>query len=265
MSANTEAGTTATTERGTGQLLYGLVPSDVELTDQVEGLGDPLGPVTVIRHGDVAALVSEMPLDVRLGRPADLMAYQKLLDATAVAGEVPVLPVRFGTVLASREAVTELLASQHDRYREVLEGLTGRVEYLVRARYVEQALLAEVLAEQPEAAALREQLRDLPAEANVNLRIRLGELVHQAVEAKRASDTARIVDALAGSALANAPQPPTHEQDAARVAFLVERSRGAEFEEAAAVLADEWRDRVTVRLLGPSAPWDFVTTPQPAG
>ncbi|MDW5328267.1 GvpL/GvpF family gas vesicle protein [Plantactinospora sp. KLBMP9567] len=249
---------TSTVDSGAGQLLYGLVPADVEVTPQARGLGDPLGPVGTIRYGDVAALVSETPLDVRLGRPEDLLAYRDLLDGVAVTAEVPVLPVRFGTVLPSTAAVTELLALRHDEYRAALAELDGRVEYVVRARYVERALLAGVLAEEPEAADLRDRLRDRPAEADVDLRIRLGEIVARAVEAHRAADTEWLTGALAPYCLAEAPLPAHHEQDAARVAFLVERRRRAAFTDAVRDLADAWRDWATVRTVGPAAPWDFV-------
>lgn len=249
---------TVDSRASTGQFLYGLVPSDVEVTAQARGLGDPLGPVTTIRHGSVAALISETPLDVRLGRPEDLLAYRALLDGVAVTAEVPVLPVRFGTVLPSTAAVAELLEQRHDEYRTALDELDGRVEYVVRARYVERALLAGVLAEQPEAADLRDRLRDRPAEADVDLRIRLGEIVAQAVEARRVADTERLTDVLAPYRLAAAPLPVHHEQDAARVAFLVERGRRAAFTDAVRELAEAWRDWATVRLVGPAAPWDFV-------
>lgn len=255
----TAAGAAATVDLDSGLFLYGLVPGDVEMVDpSAHGLGDPAGPVTVIRHRDVAALVSEVPRDVRLGRPDDLVGYQELLDGIAGAAGVPVLPVRFGTVLSSREAVGELLAARHDTYRAALAELDGRVEYLVRARYVGEALLSRVVADDPGIAALRDRLRGQPAGAAVDLRIRLGEQVHRAVEAHRGADTERLVRALAPYALAHSTQPPRHEQEAGRVAFLVERSRGEGFEEAVTALADEWRAWASVRLVGPAAAWDFV-------
>ncbi|MEE6259141.1 GvpL/GvpF family gas vesicle protein [Plantactinospora sonchi] len=258
MQGRSRGGATATVEPDSGALLYGLVPGDVELVDgYADGLDEPVGPVALVRHGDVAALVSEVPLDVRLGRPEDLLAYRRLLDAIAVTAGVPVLPVRFGTVLANREAVGEALAARHDEYRAALADLDGRVEYVVHARYAERPLLSGILAEQPEAADLYERLRGQPADAALEARIRLGEIVHGAVEHRRASDTGRLVDTLAPYVLAYVPQPPRHEQEAARVAFLVDRSRRADFEAALAELADEWREWATVRLVGPAAAWDF--------
>jgi hypothetical protein len=244
------------TEQSAGTLIYAIVPEDVEPTGDARGLGDPPGRVTAVTHRDIAALVSEVRLDRPLGRPEDLVAYQQLLDGTATVA--PVLPVRFGAVLTGPEAVEDLLAAHYDEFLAALNDLEGRVEYIVRGRYEERALLSEVLAENAEAASLRDQLRGQPEEATVNLRIRLGEIINQAVEAKRAADTQRVIDELAPIADEIAVRPPTHEEEAANVAFLVETDRQEEFEDALERLATDWDGRVTLRLLGPLAPYDFT-------
>ncbi len=53
-------------QRSTGTYIYGLVPADVEVSEDVLGVGDPPGEVRLVRHGEIAALVSE----VAAGRPA---------------------------------------------------------------------------------------------------------------------------------------------------------------------------------------------------
>ncbi|MEO3814816.1 GvpL/GvpF family gas vesicle protein [Sphaerisporangium sp. B11E5] len=244
--------------QATATYLYGILPADVELTPEERGVGDPPGRTALVRHGDVAALVSELRLDRPLGRPQDLVAHQGLLDD--VAAEVPVLPMRFGAVMESPEAVAEqLLVPHHDEFRAALEELEGRAQFVVKGRYVEGAVLREVLREEPEAAALRDQIKGLPEEATWDARIRLGEIVNRAVEAKRDADTGALAEALSPHAAAIVVREPTHEQDAAHLAVLVDTARQEEFEDALEECADRWADRVTLRLLGPQAPYDFVT------
>jgi hypothetical protein len=244
-----------------GSFVYGIVPGDTQATPDARGIGDPAGRVTVVRHRDVAALISEVELDQPIGRPADLIGYQRLLDGTAAVA--PVLPVHFGAVLTGPEAIEELLATYHDDFAAALAELEGRVEYAVRGRYAEEVLLGEVLAENAEAAELRAQIRGRPEEETADLRIRLGEMVNQAVEAKRAADTQRVVDVLAPIATQAAVLPATHEEDAANVAFLVETARQEEFRDALERLAADWADRATLRLLGPLAPYDFIAPVRP--
>ncbi|MFC7388427.1 GvpL/GvpF family gas vesicle protein [Sphaerisporangium rhizosphaerae] len=246
-------------ERATASYIYGILPSDVELTPEPRGVGDPPGEIALVRHRDIAALVSELRLTRPLGRPQDLVAHQNLLDD--VAAEVPVLPLRFGAVMESPEAiVSELLTPHHDRFRSALEELEGRVQFVVKGRYEEGTVLREVLAEEPEAARLREEIRGLPEEATWDARIRLGEIINRAVEVKRDADTQVLAQGLAPHAVAVVIREPTHEEDAAHLAVLVETDRQEEFERALEEFGRRWADRVTLRLLGPQAPYDFVDT-----
>ncbi|MEV7225963.1 GvpL/GvpF family gas vesicle protein [Polymorphospora sp. NPDC051019] len=239
-----------------GFFIYGLVPADVEPTGDARGVGDPAAPVSVVVHGDVAALVSDVPLDRPLGRPDDLRAYQTLLDGVTLAA--PVLPVRFGTVARDEEAVTDLLADRHDDYRRALDRLEGVAQYVVRLRYVERAVLSEVLAGNAEAADLRDRLQGQPAEALRDVRIRLGEVINAEVEARRAADTEQLLAELSPVAVTAGTRPPTSEFDAAHLVFLVETERRAEFEDGVERIAAEQEQRATVRLIGPQAPYDFV-------
>jgi Gas vesicle synthesis protein GvpL/GvpF len=107
-----------------GWYVYGIVPHDVEPVPGALGVGDPAGQVQVVRHGEIAALVSEVNVARPLGRPEDLRAHQELLDGTVTT--VPVLPFRFGAVMTDAGAVAEeLLAPQHEEFAAALEDSTG--------------------------------------------------------------------------------------------------------------------------------------------
>jgi hypothetical protein len=243
-----------------GCYVYGVVPHDVEAVPGACGIGEPTGQVQVVRYGQVAALVSEINLAGPLGRPEDLLAHQELLDGTAIT--VPVLPFRFGAVMANAEAVAEeLLAPRHEEFAAALEKLHGRAEYVIKGRYVEHTVLEEVLGENQEAARLRESLRQIgdPAASRAQ-RIQLGELINQAVCVKRVADTRTLGEVLAGHVVASRVREPTHELDAVHVAVLAELSHRVELEDAVSGLARDWDGRITVRLLGPMAPYDFAIT-----
>jgi hypothetical protein len=247
--------------RTTGVFVYGVVPGDVEPMPDARGVGDPPGRIKVLTHGDVAALVSEVPVDRPLGRPADLEAFEGLLNGTAEVA--PVIPVRFGAVLTDPDAITELLARYEEQFATALGELEGQAEYIVRGRYVEDAVLGEVLAENEEVRRLRDAIAGKPEEAARVDRIRLGEIVNKAVEAKRAEDTQRAVDRLSPYATQAVVREPTHEQDAVTAALLVAADRADDLEDAVRELGEEWSGRVTLRLLGPLAAYDFVAPLEP--
>ncbi|MEV4660411.1 GvpL/GvpF family gas vesicle protein [Micromonospora echinofusca] len=246
-----------------GLFIYGIVPSDVEPTADAAGVGDPPGEVAAIRHGELAALVSEVSLTEPIGRPADLTAYQEMLDGTAAVA--PVLPVRFGTVVTGPDAVADLLDAHHDRFAAALDEFEGRIQYTVHGRYDEARLIAAVLAENPAAAELADQVRGHPEAATRPQRIRLGEIISQAVELRREAENRQLVDTLDPLVVASAPRAPSNELDAANAAFLVDQDREDEFVAAVEEYAEQRRELIRMRLLGPLAPYDFVSAHQLTG
>jgi hypothetical protein len=243
-----------------GCYVYGIVPGDVELTPGASGVGDPPQELQLVRSGRIAALVSDIDVSQPLGRPEDLLAHQQVLDAASA--ETPVLPVRFGAVMTDSAAVAdELLAPHSDEFTAALDELEGHAQYVVKGRYVEEAVLGEVLSENPEAARLAEEIRAVADEdATRDIRIRLGEIIASAVAAKREADTRAFGDVLARYCTASSVREPSHEEDAVNIALLAETTRQADLERAVSEQAREWEGRVTLRLMGPMAPYDFVTT-----
>ncbi|MFD6356457.1 GvpL/GvpF family gas vesicle protein [Nocardia tengchongensis] len=248
----------------TAVYVYGIVPADVETEPHATGVGDPPSEVTVVRHGAIAALVSTLESDRPLGTPQDLTAHEKLLDGSAAVS--PVLPLRFGAVMTDTEAVeNELLEANEDEFRAALEELEGRVQFVIRGRYIEDVILRELLDESAEAAQLRDEIRDKPEDATRDARIALGELINHAIEAKRAEDTGKVVSELEKlEALVN-QREPSHEEDAVHLAVLVETTRRKELEDIVRRLIADWDGRAELNLLGPMAAYDFVTKRAPEG
>ena len=121
-------------------------------------------------------------------------------------------------------------------------------------------MLQEVLSGNSEAAALREQIRGKDPDATREERIRLGEIISNVIAALRDEDTGSLLARLAGHCTASFVRDPTHELDAVHVALLVAEHKADEAEQAVDDLAADWEGLVDVRLLGPMAPYDFVST-----
>lgn len=245
-----------------GIYVYGILPADIEVAADMPGVGEHPGLLRVLRVKGLAALISEVDLSARLGSPDDLSTYREILDATAV--EVPVLPLPFGTVLATEDAVSEeLLAARHDEFTAALDQLEGRAEFQVKCRYVDGAAMDGALSENKQAARLRKAIHGKDPEATRNARIELGQLVNEAVTARREQDTRALTQAMGGVSAASVTREPTHELDAAHVAFLVAVDDELEVERVVEALARDWEGRIDVQLLGPMAAYDFAGTALP--
>jgi len=238
--------------------VYGIVPADVQPEEDATGIHDD--PIEIVTHGDIAALVSEIDPDQRLGTPADLQAHARILDGTSHVA--PVLPLRFGAVLSDRDAViNELLAEHEDEFTSALDQLEGFAQYMVKGRYVEETIIREIVDDSPKATSLLESIRDQPEELSRDDRMALGEIIGHALEAKRDADTRITLDALSPLTDTVTVREPTHDEDAVQIAILLEVDRQGELEQTVGDLAARWDDRVTLRILGPMAPYDFVVAP----
>jgi gas vesicle protein GvpL/GvpF len=241
---------------GLGCYLYGIVAADLVLPTDLKGLHSQA--VSLIPYGDVAAVTSLLDSEQSLAGREELMSHSRVLDAIATLG--PVIPVRFGSVLQDQDAVrTNLLEPGHDRFHAMLDDLAGQSQFIVRARYDERQILTEVVAENPEIAQLRAVTRDSPDDSSYGERVRLGELVARALEAKSAEDGRTLLTELERLAVAVNIRESAGLDRLLDVALLVEDRRRAEFEQAVEELAEAFAGRAHLKLIGPTAPYDFVT------
>lgn len=250
------------TQTDTAVYIYGILPGDVELQEETLGVGDPPAPVRLVRYRDLAALVSDVNISRPLGTPEDLLAHEELLDASAA--DAPVLPLRFGAVVASEDAVTsELLQAHYDEFSSALQQLEGYAEYIVKGRYLQDAILTEILGEDPQVADLAAQTRGADPILTRDVQMQLGEIIGQQIELKRAQDTQVLAEALQGHVTGAVTRPPTDEFDAVHAAFLIQADGADELITEIEKLASDWDGRVDLRVIGPVAAYDFVGTPAP--
>ncbi len=235
--------------------VYGIVPADapVDLVGE-SGMGSP---VELCVDGSVGALVESVDPDRPLGRRRDLVAHSNVLNTMAAHG--PVLPMRFGSVVQDGEAlVEELLRPQQDHFSELLAEVTGYVQFTLRARYVLDTVLAEIVRAEPAIAELRRRTADLPEDATHFDRMRLGELVAQAVDVRRRQDEQDLLDRLAPHAVDHVVREVSGMDSLAEFAFLVDAARQDELADAAEALAVELDGRARLSLVGPMALFDFI-------
>jgi hypothetical protein len=238
--------------------VYGIVPASTHLPDGLLGTGG--GLVRLVRHGLLAAVISEIPAEGALGSREDLLAHENVV--AALSARTTMLPLRFSAVVSTADTVVkDMLEPNYHWFNGILADLKGRAEFGVSGIYVQDTVLREVLAEEPEVMRLRESLRGLPEEAGYYERVRLGELIIHALDAKREVDTEDLVQTLSRYAVAVAPRPPLNEDTAADAAFLVSDEERADFLRAVDELGYRWAGRIKLTVLGPRAPYDFVPSP----
>lgn len=213
-------------------------------------------PLDAVDHDGVSALVGETPDgELRLRRD-NILAHADVLQAAFEAG--PILPFRFGSVVSDAETVVgDLLAPQAQQLAGRLAALDGKAEMQVKAVYAEEPLLRSILEADPALSRSVGRTQSLPAAATHFERIRIGEAVAAAVQARGAADGEALLKALAPLAVAHLVSPPNHERSVLNVAFLIEQSALPDFDRAVEAASEQHAPEIEFKLIGPLPPYSF--------
>jgi hypothetical protein len=212
--------------------------------------------VRLMEHAGLAALVSDVSTD-HLAAAREVRAHWRVLDEASES--CTVLPVRFGTVMETEDAVRErLLEPNGERLQGLLRELDGRVQLVLKGEYDEPQLMREVVQQSAAVADLRDRLRAVPAEAGYYDRIRLGELVAQHVDQRRAEDTRIALETLEPLSVAAREDEIRQADSAFNISFLVDRDGLDAFNQGVRELAAALGDRIALRYVGPLPPYSFA-------
>lgn len=244
-----------------GKYLYCVIRSVGERTfDDVAAVGDPDARVYTLCCGGLAAIISDSPVKEYQSTRKDMLAHQRVQER--ILRECTLLPVRFGTVANGTSPVHDLQKLLQKRGREfdaLLADMEGHVELGLKALWRDESLLfEEILAENPPLRKLRDSLAGKSPQATHFDRIRLGEMVKDALDGKKAAEAARIVRPLRELAHSSIENPMVLDRMIVNAAFLVDKAKEGEFDRAAARLDEELGDRVLFKYVGPVPPYNFV-------
>ena len=219
----------------------------------LHGVGAEGTALRAIRHEGLAAVVSDAPEGLRPKR-RDLVAHETVLETLISAG--PVVPMRFGTVAPDYDAVVAELVRGTGRYTELLTRLAGHVERNVKGAHQEDALLADLLAANPELRARNEALRAAGGGSQPD-QVAFGEQMGLAVEQRRTRDAAYVVAALRPLAMLDRHAPPVKDCFA-NVSFLIPATAQDDFDAVVAQLRAAMEGYAELRVSGPLPPYSFV-------
>lgn len=233
--------------------VYGVSLNSNYAPVSVPGVQD--AQVEAVEHAGLVALASYLQQTNLAAR--DLRAHWRVLERAFEHGMV--LPVRFGTVMETPEAVrSRLLEPNAERLSDLLREMTGLVQLNLKGRYDEESLLREIVRGNSAVANLRERIRAQPeATKSPADQVALGQLVEREVAQRSAADGATARGMLEPLAVAVREEQVGH-PNAFNLAFLVDGERTDEFSDAVSSLRQQLGERIEIRYVGPVPPFSFA-------
>jgi hypothetical protein len=221
------------------------------------GIGERGDIVNTVHFMDLAAVVSDSPVIEYESSRRNMMAHTLVLEE--VMREFTILPVRFGTVAPSSEAIQEkVLKRRFGEFHGLLQEMKGRVELGLKAFWYENIIFPEIVEENPPIRRLRDSLMGRPSEETYYERIRLGEMIESAVWKKRDEDAEHILAHLRPLVYQSQVNKVVTDRMVLNAAFLVDEARQTEVDAAVKRLDEEMGKRLIFKYVGPVPPYNFV-------
>ena len=237
---------------------------------------DADGPLELVEAGDLAAIVSRVPLAEFGAEPLrenlnDLAwlervarSHEAVLDAAL--GQSTIVPLRLCTIYESEQSVREMLEREHDSLAEALDALAGRQEWGVKLIVDEDRLAEEARSRSAEAAALEDELGARTGGGAYMLRRRLERHVRDAVDSLSAELAEQVHAELqdwTSDAVVLPPQNRELSGHEGRMllngAYLVGAERVDGLRELTAELEERHRGLgARIELTGPWPPYNFL-------
>ncbi len=237
--------------------VYAILSRDASPLPDVGGLQE--SAVTLVQHRDLCAATSVIDPSNLQATPENALRHEAVVEALQRVG--PLLPVRFGTVLADTPAVIRALSEHHDTLVADLVRLGGTAEYGLTLLWGRPQA-----GEGAEGTAPRgPEDRDDSEPAGPGTRYLQARLMDHRRDAALRARAAQVVDAVEGLVRPHAldsrwtirPGP----RIAARAAYLLHHGTEEAFQQAFEA-SRAAHPELRFLLSGPWPPYNFVTAPE---
>ncbi len=244
---------------GEGRYIYGIIGADRRQEFGPIGIGGRGDGVYTIPYQDLAAIVSCSPIVKYPVTRDNSMAHVKVLEKAME--EYTVLPVRFCTIAEKEEIIIEkILKTRYQEFVDLLGEMEGKMELGVRARWTDlNAIFAEVVEENEEIKAIKGALLSESSEQRKYAgKIKIGQLVQQALEEKKKREARELLQALEPLSLDCKENRIYGDMNIVSAAFLVTREKEREFDHKMRELENVYGERKKLKYIGPVVPYNFV-------
>ena len=226
------------------------------------------GPAEGKPKAGIAAVVSASPYaDIRSLKRSDaavlLVRHQRVTE-TIMQG-FPILPVKFGTILADEAQVGRLLAQGETLFQTALAKYGGLVQMEVVVLWNIQKIFAEI-GQMETVQRAKQQIVDSPAEESLNFKVALGQLVQNELKQRQAALQAEILPAFSAISREVVANPLMDDSMVMNVALLLDEAGCQALDEKLDSLDADFTSRADLaggplnfRRVGPLAPYSFAT------
>jgi hypothetical protein len=253
-----QAGRIAVAERAPaasrGKYVYCIIEASDMLKFGLIGIGADPSDVYTVHYKNLAAVVSDAPLEVLDSTRENVLAHERVNET--VMREHTVIPMSFGTIFKTREDIVELLRSAAEAFGDVLNKMQNKLEFGLKVLWDRDQAIREVEADDEDISRLKKEISSQKGPTYF-ARMQYGRLVDSALQTRSERYVAEILDELRDVSVASRINKPIGDKMIMNAAFLISRDRESAFDSKVKSIASRF-DRLTFKYTGPWPPYNFV-------
>ena len=237
-----------------GKYVYCIIESDETLRFGPLGIGADPAEVHTINYKDIAAVVSDTPIEVHDPTRENVLSHERVNET--VMRKHTVIPMSFGTVFKTREDILELLRSAYDAFHDVLKKMEDKLEFGLKVLWDRDVMVREIETQDEDVRRLKQEIGAQKG-STYFARMQYGRLVDASLQAHSEKYVAEIFEALRDVAVASRANKPIGDKMIMNAAFLVSREKETAFDARVKEIGARF-DKLTFKYTGPWPPYNFV-------
>jgi hypothetical protein len=237
-----------------GKYVYCIIESADPLRFGPIGVGADPSDVHTVHYKNLAAVVSDAPLEVLDSTRENVLAHERVNET--VMHEHTVIPMSFGTIFKTREDIVELLRSAAEAFGDVLNKMQNKLEFGLKVLWDRDQAVREVENEDEDISRLKKEISGQKGPTYF-ARMQYGRLIDSALQSRSERYLADILEQLRDVSVASRINKPIGDKMIMNAAFLIARDQEAAFDAKVKQIATRF-DKLTFKYTGPWPPYNFV-------
>jgi hypothetical protein len=237
-----------------GKYVYCIIESGDPLRFGPIGIGADPSDVYTVHYKNLAAVVSDAPLEVLDSTRENVLAHERVNET--VMHEHTVIPMSFGTIFKTREDIVELLRSAAGAFGDVLNKMQNKLEFGLKVLWDRDQAIREVEGEDDDISRLKKEISGQKGPTYF-ARMQYGRLIDTALQSKSERYVADILEQLREVSVASRINKPIGDKMIMNAAFLISRDHEQAFDAKVKSIATGF-DKLTFKYTGPWPPYNFV-------
>jgi hypothetical protein len=237
-----------------GKYVYCIIQTGEPCRFGPVGIGSEPAEVHTVNYREIAAVVSDTPLEVYDPTRENVLAHERVNEV--VMRDFTVIPMSFSTVFKTSEDIVELLRSAYEAFRDVLVKMQDKLEFGLKVLWEPETIIREIEKDDENLRLLRQEISHQKG-STYFARMQYGRLVDSLLQDRSEKLVSEIIGTLSDVCVASRTNKPIGDKMILNGAFLVARDREPDFD-AAVKEIDARYENLIFKYTGPWPPYNFV-------